>query len=239
MSSRRVARLASLATRHTAWRRHVVRCQHEVATVDPHPYYLQAYRDQELSYWRQIARWMYADRRMPVRRSLDIGCAYGTLSLLSQSLFTCQVYCTDFVATYLSPSLVAKHGWHFAVNNIELDAFPWDTTFEVIILTEVLEHFNFHPVPTLTKIRSLLSERGHLYLSTPDAHEWGHLSQPYASLAAIPLPQQGMPVADTHVYQYTKEEFVEVVTAAGLRIERFGYAPGTTARHLNATLMRA
>jgi predicted SAM-dependent methyltransferase len=46
-------------------------------------------------------------------------------------------------------------------------------------MTEVLEHLNFHPVPTLKKVYNLLSENGALYLSTPDAYEWGKVNKYY------------------------------------------------------------
>jgi hypothetical protein len=34
---------------------------------------------------------------------------------------------------------VRKYGAHFAVNNIELDTFPWSPGDNIILLTEVLE----------------------------------------------------------------------------------------------------
>ena len=30
-----------------------------------------------------------------------------------------------------------------------MDRIAWDEPLDMVILTEVLEHFNFHPVPTL------------------------------------------------------------------------------------------
>ena len=44
-------------------------------------------------------------------------------------------YATDFIADYASPlALSKKHAFDFAINNIELDNFPWNKKFDVILL---------------------------------------------------------------------------------------------------------
>lgn len=221
--------------------REVMKCQAEIATLDPHPHYLRAYRNAEIYYWLHIPQWIYEDWAKPkIERCLDIGCAYGTLALYCKKLFGCEVYCTDFVDTYLSQSLVKKYNFRFETNNIELDPFPWDVEFNVIILTEVLEHFNFHPVPTLKKIHKLLSEDGKLYLSTPDASlwEWGRVTKYYSRLDEMPFPKKGLPIVDDHIYHYNKHELLHILNVAGFRVYRFNYSPGIAARHFNLTLMK-
>ncbi|MGH1566708.1 MAG: methyltransferase domain-containing protein [Nitrosopumilus sp.] len=54
--------------------------------------------------------------------------------------------------------------------------------FDIVIFTEVLEHFNFHPVMILKKIHSLLKSPDKLYLSTPDSHEWGKITKYYKKI---------------------------------------------------------
>ena len=139
--------------------------QDEVAAFDPHPYYLKAYRHEELQYWQHIPQWIFDDilEHQP-SKCLDIGCAYGTLLVYIKQLSNCDAYGTDFLENCISPALVEKSNLRFSVNNIELDSFPWDCHYDVIIFTEVLEHLNFYAVPTLEKIRNLLSENGKLYL---------------------------------------------------------------------------
>ena len=107
------------------------------------------------------------------------------------------------------------------------------------MLTEVLEHLNFHPVPTLRKLRSLLAEDGRLFLSTPDSAEWGRVTKHYGSLAEIPPPQPGRPLVDDHVWQYSRSELLSVVREAGLDVVRFAYAPGVVSRHLCVCLKRS
>jgi SAM-dependent methyltransferase len=195
--------------------------------------------------WQCIPEWISEDaasRRATghlFRRCLDIGCAYGTLALFCQRLCQCAVWCTDFIDVYLSPALRNKYGFSYAVNNIELDPFPWPLTFDLIVFTEVLEHFNFHPLPTLLKIRDLLTDDGRLYLSTPDAAEWGRVTKYYARLEDIPFPLAGAPLVDDHVYQYNKEELLGLIHQAGFRVVRQAFAPGTCGRHFNLTLAKS
>ena len=108
-----------------------------------------------------------------------------------------------------------------------------------IILTEILEHFNYNPVPTLKKIRNLLTENGRLYLSTPDASQWGRVTKYYSTISDMPAPRRGLPLFDAHIYQYKKQELLNILISAGFVIQRFGYSPGYLAgRHFNLTLNR-
>jgi SAM-dependent methyltransferase len=214
--------------------------QAEVAALKPHPHYLSQYRAAETNYWQLIPDWIADDvaERRPAR-CLDIGCAYGTLLTYIKRLSGCAVDATDFTDIYLSPALQRKYSIRFAVNNIELDPFPWPPGYDIILLTEVLEHFNFQPTPTLKKIRHLLLPWGRLYLSTPDAATWGRTYKYYSDLASIPQPRESLRgrVVDDHLWQFTKEELEEVIDAAELRVIRFDYTSGRVQRHFNLTLV--
>jgi SAM-dependent methyltransferase len=238
--SRRIRRdFAVYRQAKSTWMKDILECQNEDANSNPHPAYLDHYRRQELYYWMKIPNWIRQDSlQNKVKRSLDIGCAYGTLALYCKKIFNCEAYAVDYVDTYLSPTLVGEHHLFFDVCNIELDDLPWNTKFDVITLTEVLEHFNFNPLPTLKKIRALLSQNGRLYLSTPDAAQWGRVTKYYSSIDEMPMPKKGLQAIDDHVYQYTKKELLSVLEAAGFRVERFSYSPGVTSRHFNLTVTR-
>ncbi len=221
--------------RKSLWLKHIVRCQEEIAALpDAHPYYQTAYMREEVKYWLHIAKWMYEDsKKRQVRRCLDIGCAYGVLSLFAKKIFNCQVHCTDVTHAYLSQTLIQKYSFVFSCNNIELDPFHWHARFDAIIMTEVLEHLNFHPLPTLKAIHTLLAEGGRLYLSTPDASRWGTVTKYYPSLDQIPEPIKGSRFVDSHIWQYNKEELFGVLDSAGFRVDQFAYSPGVLNRHFN------
>jgi len=221
------------------WMKEILRCQDEIASCDPSPLYLSTYRDKETYYWLHVPKWIYEDSRgCTFTRCLDIGCAYGTLALFCKRVCRCDIHCVDVFDTYLSMSLAKKHGLDFRLCNIETDPLPWNLGFDVVILTEVLEHLNFNPVPTLAKIGSLLSENGRLYLSTPDAQEAGRVTKYYSSWTEIPHPTRGGRLVDEHIYQYSKDELFEVVNRAGLRVERMEYSPGVGVRHFNTVLVK-
>lgn len=194
------------------------------------------YRSSEIYYWNPIVRWLYDDAlEREINKTLDVGCGYGTLSLYYQTITACESYLIDFIPDYMSKSLISKFSLNFCVSNIELEPIPYPgIKYDTIIFTEVLEHLNFHPIPTLQKISSSLKKGGLLYISTPDAAEWGKLSRFYKDYRKMPLPNEKefQPI-DNHIYHYNKDELVEILTQTGLEIDRFDYSPGYkySARH--------
>lgn len=218
------------------WERVIREVQNEVGLLDGHPYYLEEYRDAEGQRWEHIPEWIYNDMEaIKPDRCLDIGCAYGTLAVYFKKVLQCEIYCTDYLK-YISDALIQKQNLIFTVNNIELDAFPWpDLKFDMITFTEVMEHLNFHPIPTLIKIRDLLSDNGRLYLSTPDSSVVGRVTKYYGNYNDIPYPQKGLPVIDAHIYVYDKDELLDILQKAGLKVVRFDYA-SPYKEHFNLTL---
>jgi len=214
------------------------RAQMAVLHHSPQPYYVSAYQAEEPGYWLPIPAWIEQDFKFKTpKRCLDIGCAYGTLAVYSQQRFRCPIYCTD-IRQILSPDLIAAFQLTFMMHNIELEPLPWDGLFDLILMTEVLEHLNFHPLPTLKKIAQALSTEGRFYLSTPDAQSWGRQENKYLGVDQIPPVSPDMPIEDRHIYLYDRDELSALVEAAGFQIERFGYAPGKMARHLNLALSK-
>src|SRR5262249_47929488 len=116
---------------------------------------------------------------------------------------------------------------------------PFAGPFDAILFAEVLEHLNFHPVPTLRKLASALTASGRLYLSTPDARFHGRIHTYHRSVAAMPLPRADVAAMDTHVYIYDERELRSVLDDAGLAVTRFDHAPGWAGyRHFNAVCVR-
>lgn len=213
-------------------------CQEEIAATSTCRYYSEKYRGEELSYWKHIPKWLIeGSEGRRIGSCLDIGCAYGTLALYCKRLFLCDVYCVDVTEQYINKEVVNRRGLHFAKINVELEPLPWDLKFDLILFTEVLEHLNFHPLPTLTKIRDLLSPDGRMYLTTPNAAEWGRVTKYYAKIDDMPLPTPDRQFIDDHVYIYSLEELGRIIDDAGLRVEKIGYSPSVmNRRHYNLAL---
>jgi SAM-dependent methyltransferase len=219
--------------------------QEEVERLSTNDYYQRAYRESEVGCWSAVLDWLGEDfaRISPVwpQRVLDVGCAYGTLLLVAKLLDPdCRLYGLDFVPNYMSLELVGRHGINFAISNVELDPLPWPGPFDVILLTEALEHFNFQAAPTLRKLRDALAPGGRVYLSTPDAAEWGRITTRYQDYYSLPEPTAAAAIVDEHVWHFSEGELYQVIHEAGLKVTRFAFsrAPGRP-RHFNLTLEAA
>jgi len=101
-STRKAKRFSSskqqnnLIYKNKSWMYEIIKCQEEITSLDPNPYYLKAYRAEEPLYWMYIAKWIYENRKKSkVNSCLDVGCAYGTLALFCKRLHNCEVFCID------------------------------------------------------------------------------------------------------------------------------------------------
>lgn len=209
--------------------------QEEVVLLNCHPLYKERYRSEELFYWLHIPRWL-AQSPMRVENLLDIGCCHATLALYAKKSLAANVYAIDFIK-YISDELIEKYDITYKTCNIETEEFPWDVKYDVILFTEVIEHLNFDPVPTLKKIKNLLSDNGRLYITTPDAREWGK-TRYYNSYKQMPAVNPDTPIRDDHIYQFNEEELFELFDAVGLRVKELDYAPGIRNRHINMELVK-
>jgi 2-polyprenyl-3-methyl-5-hydroxy-6-metoxy-1,4-benzoquinol methylase len=205
--------------------------QQEILNYSPNGYYVLAYKDAEKNYWRDLLNWLYT-RSLCAKECLDIGAAYGTLSLfckVSNPLVNLTVI--DRIK-YMSKEIIEQYKIEYCLQDFELEEIPFDKKFDIIILTEVFEHFNFNPVPTMVKIRSLLTEDGSLFLGTPNATLWGHMGN-YNSWENMPLPNKETQIKDAHIYQYTLSELEDIFKRTGFVIKNMN---NTGSYHLNFEL---
>lgn len=212
-----------------------------------HGYYATEYREEETTYWAYIPAWMekhstlWASRPEGTSpRILDVGCGYGTLLSLAVELYDGAGTCLD-IKGFLPTSVGEQSDLRFIKANAELDPIPGGP-YDLVIMTEVIEHFNFHPLPTLRKLYAALLPGGRLFLSTPDSAEWGRLYDFHRKLADFPSPPtpEAMRPAttDEHHWIYSKSEIIAVLNDAGFQIEQLAYSPGTRGRHFNIVAIR-
>lgn len=199
-------------------------------------YYTQQYVVHERDYWGDIPVWLELDmdhtrrsNRTGIVSILDIGPGWGTLSAVMAQLYGDYGKVLGIDRHPLMIDEVRREfNIGYSVVDIERDLCPrapygWD----VILMTEVLEHFNFQSVPTLMKIKEQLAPNGRIYLSTPDASAgWGRVYL-YNDMDHLPKVDTSTtfsepPWIDGHVWQYTKEELSQVLDKAGLKVVRSG-----------------
>ena len=201
--------------------------------------YRDLYRAEEPLYWLHIPSWIaeFAAAAAP-KRILDIGSGYGTLAVFASIVSDARVYCLDWDPERLAPSLREHYGIEVVGGNVELMDLPWDEPMDAIVMTEVIEHFNFHPVPTMARVARALTPGGRLFLSTPDGASWGRILDPYADYRDMPFPDPDLPTVDRHVYQFEEEELRLVLDESGFEIIRLERAPGRWGFHLNVEAAR-
>ncbi len=221
-----------------------------VELYGPEHYYTTGYRQHERDYWGAIPDWIRQDVELQQHNNtgmvsiLDIGPGWGTLSCVLSRMYadSGKVLAIDR-HQLMSEDVIREYNLGYQTRDIERQSCPrapfgWD----IVIMTEVLEHFNFHPVRTLQHIKDQLSERGRIYLSTPNQLDcWGKVRR-YPTLAEIPPFDPGLhtyndPVwFDGHVWQYTHQEVLETVESAGLKAIRWGRCRSAGGGHLIYTL---
>jgi SAM-dependent methyltransferase len=201
--------------------------------------YSSLYRGEEPLYWLHIPGWFaeWATATSP-QRILDIGSGYGTLAVFAAIITRGRVHCLDWDPERLAQPLRQRYGIEVAGGNAELMEFPWEEPMDAIVMTEVIEHFNFHPVPTMIKVARALVPGGRLFLSTPDGASWGRILDPYADFRDMPYPDPTLPTVDRHVYQFEEAELRAVLLESGFEILRLQRAPGRWGLHLNVEAMR-
>lgn len=209
--------------------------------------YYPVYSKYEFGYFTKIYDWLSVNQisKGGKVKILDVGCAYGTLLFnLRDNMPDASLYCLDFMDGYFPHEVGNNKNVAFAKANAELEALPYNEKFDVIILTEVLEHFNYNSISTLKKLKGALKEDGVLYLSTPDSSSgWGVTKKYYSSFADVPtvedcLDHNKCTNIDDHVWQYNLEELMHVINASGFKVKDLEYTfSGKEMRHFNLKLM--
>lgn len=202
----------------------LARVQDDIAANGPGSYY-PIYRCDEMRFWSHIPAWIAA---LPAGiRVLDVGTAYGTLALFARRVLDAEVIALDALSLYHPKTLFEREGIAHIVRDVERDSIADLGHFDLIIFTEVLEHLNFQPLPTLTKLFDALIPGGLLVLSTPDAGSaWGRQLKYYDSLTALPVPTNDAKWIDDHVWQFDRPELMSSLGAAGFRVQAMRSAPG-------------
>jgi SAM-dependent methyltransferase len=211
----------------------------EIAAVANTTGFPDLYRTEEILYWLHLPGWIaeWAADESP-SRMLDIGAGYGTLALFCAKLTGATVACLDIESHRMAESAMAPNGVTIREGNIETDSLDWAGSVDGVVMTEILEHFNFHPVPTMINIADALVPGGRLFLSTPDAASWGRVEGCPESYGDLPLPDARMPIEDRHIYQFSEDEVREVLTESGFRVLRFERAPGRWGLHHNVEAVK-
>ncbi len=114
-----------------------------------------------------------------------------------------------------------------AVLNIETEPFPWPTnSFELVVLTEVIEHLPHNPVTPLKEILRVLKPGGRLVITTPNAAKLQHRitllfgKSTHFSIEQLMTVKPGDgSLYHLHNREYTMQELQQLLHVAGFELE--------------------
>ena len=168
-------------------------------------------------------------------RTVDVGCAYGIMSLACK-LRGDRVDALDMTDKFTNLKMFYDNGISFRKYDIEKTPdehgsgsnFPYSG--DLIILTEVLEHFNSNPLPSIKKIYACLNRGGHVVCSTPAKELWGTTENMNAGMGKKKglwndldswrdIPEYKGKWKDQHTFHYDQFELVSLFTEAGFEVE--------------------
>lgn len=199
----------------------VAAVQATIAELCPHSNYASHYRTFEYGNWAPFVPVLAAYGELRgAGRVLDVGCGYGTLlAFLSRRGW--RVHGTDVLprSTLLGEATAAEFGIEFRRSNIEREALPYEAaTFDVVVLTQVIEHFHFQPLTALRRAWTVVRPGGVLLVSTP-ALGFGWTVEGYdVPFEEIPEAMPEVEIdASRHMKIYSVEEFRRLLDGLGGR----------------------
>lgn len=207
----------------------------------PDNYYTQKYSGEEEGYVGIIPAWMWK-RKNKLGDVLDIGPAYGTLACLASSLGATSVTTLDRVP-FMSQEVIDTFKLIALQGDIERNCPTLaPSTYDTIIMTEVLEHLNFHPLTTLRKIAASLRPGGLFFLSTPNRYSsWGTLTKHYKELGDMKHFDEsldGMEWKDEHIWHYSESELKCMFNFIGLKQVGWQESTSPGGQHFNVGLYK-
>lgn len=145
----------------------------------------------------------YIKKKNP--KLLDVGCNVGTLIRMAKQRCW-NVQGIDINKKCINHKLNIEEG--------DLITCKFDRKFDIITMIELIEHVQ-SPLTLLNQAYSLLHKGGILYLSTPDI----------GSLMAKVFRTRWTPILpNEHMYYFTKKTLINLLKAAGFKIEIIKYA---------------
>jgi SAM-dependent methyltransferase len=213
----------------------------------PHPSYSRSYHKHEVGAWGPLPAMVYMASKFHAiqagnQAALDIGCGFGTMLAFCSALGY-RAFAVDFVPpdVYVGNETIRRYGINYHHLNIEASDLPFDDeTFSLIVMSEVLEHFNFQPLDVLSKIRRVLRKDGLLLLTTPALGRTQKpevYSQPFEEIPRyLGLPHD---FVDKHMKIYDKAELSRLLQTAGFHsFVGLHMNPVTGIEHLHAIVTR-
>jgi SAM-dependent methyltransferase len=119
------------------------------------------------------------------------------------------------------------------LNDVWQNGLPYpDNHFDAVILSEVIEHLNFNPLPVLQEINRILKKDGILYVTTPNQVNlinrikiiMGRSIRNSISDSVTQLDQTKHTICGIHWREYTLEELIQLLEITGFTVMAYSYS---------------
>lgn len=165
----------------------------------------------------------------PPGKLLDVGCRPGFLSLAAKRMGY-EVYGVDFMTSKIN-FLENSFGIQLTQHNIEVSDLPFeDSTFDVVLFTDVIEHLSISVSFPLSETFRVLKKNGILLLSTPNVLSLINTlkislfrENIYAGINTFykgPVFVDGQPIFDRHNRLFSLNEVTDLLRFIGYKVEK-------------------
>ncbi len=128
------------------------------------------FHETRISICIQIILMIAKESNLKIRNILDVGAFYGHL-LIPLTHFNFKLNATDLEVFFKNKTIkerFQRYGIEYRSYK-NLNHLPFvDNSFDMIILSEVLEHLFYSPITMFLEIKRVLKPKGHLILTTPN-----------------------------------------------------------------------
>jgi SAM-dependent methyltransferase len=172
------------------------------------------------------------------KRVLEISSFLGVVDIaLSKIGFEVYTYdIPEFQKNNKLNELYQKYAVHPSLGYLKdvwQNGLPYpDNYFDAVILSEVIEHLNFNPLPVLQEINRILKKDGILYVTTPNQVNLinrikiilGRSIRNSISDSVTQLDQTRHTICGIHWREYTLEELIQLLEITGFTLKTYSYS---------------
>lgn len=173
------------------------------------------------------------------KRVLEISSFLGVVDIaLAKMGFEVHTYdIPEFQENSTLRRLYSEHHVHPSsgyVHDIGKNGLPYpDNYFDAVILSEVIEHLNFNPLPLLQEINRILKKDGIIYITTPNQVNLinrikillGGSIRNSVHDSVTQLDQERQTICGIHWREYTLGELIQLLEVTGFAMTSYSYSP--------------
>ena len=179
--------------------------------VEYRDYYVQA----KSRYWRSLNTYAAHGPTQPGSKILDIG--GGQMGIMAKHLFKADAMAADAVLD--AESDVSNAGIEMRQLNLMADSYDLGTTFDGIIMCEVIEHLPVPPYIIMQKLATLLKPGGVLFMTTPNGFRIRKVMYMLANKEILGIYRYAEPGEVLgHQHEYTAHQMAWQTERAGLEL---------------------